>query len=492
MSYHLRILAIDLGTSRVKVGLIDEKLVTVASSSHSYPTLTGEVGQAEQNPAEWLSAIHASVRTIIDSEPTEHIDVVVLTAQMPTLVALSASGLVMGNAITWQDSRADSLVEAQLDESARRRVKELAGTPIDGRYVIPMHVLRNSNESYEPATLLSAKDYLFYEFTGERVTDPSTASGFGNFDLASGGWSEELTSLWGITASLLPRVVDSHFTAPLSRSGATIVPGIAPGTPVMVGAADSVCAHHFINALFENSLSVIDGSSTVIMATINDAASFVEDVLVTPLVDATRRGAEMDLLATGSSIAWLANVLGLTAAQLEELAINHPRRSGNDVVFLPYLAGGEQGAIWRSDISGSINGLTLSASREDLALALYEGIAIETVRCIEVLRSTQNVTNVVSVAAPDSRHFGASLLASLLDVPVVALAQQSPSLVGAARIALEQMTDVTLGLESFDSSILGSLPRLELDYLASFKLKANRYLDMAAQPQTNPSRRDQA
>ena len=481
MSNPLRIIAIDLGTSRVKVGLVDETLTTIATSSHTYPTLTVEPGMAEQRPQDWLNGIRASVSAIFAAVPAQRIDAIVLTAQMPTLVTLDATGASIGNAITWQDSRADAFVEDMLDHGARRRVHEIAGTPIDGRYIIPMHLRRGAAPPHATATLLSAKDFLYFALTSELVTDPSTASGYGNFDLAARGWSDELNELWGIDAKLLPRIVDSHRSAALNDAGAALLPGVPPGTPVVVGAADSVCAHHFITTLFEGSLSVIDGSSTVIMATVHDGATLGGEVLVTPLVDALQRGAEMDLLATGSSIAWLAQLLALTPAQLEDLALSNPRRVENETMFLPYLAGGEQGVIWRSDISGSIDGLSLSTSREDLALALFEGIAIETVRCIELLERSQRIERVVSVAGPQSRHLGASLLGSLLEVPVLALAQQSPSLLGAALVAIEQLGGEEM-VENFNaSSILGSLPLLEPEYHGALAHKAGRYRAVAAQ-----------
>lgn len=476
----MRILAIDVGTSRVKVGLVDENLVTLATSTHAYPTITSDVGMAEQRPQDWLEAINASTKSVLEVVQSARVDAVVLTAQMPTLVALDSTGNALGNAITWQDSRADSLVRDRLDHRARQRVHNVAGTPIDGRYIIPMHLWRRAGTTYEPASLLSAKDYVYFILTSEVVTDPSTASGFGNFDVAEGTWSDELTALWGIDAGLLPRIVDSHDTCALSATGATVLAGVRRGTPVTVGAADSVCAHHFVTTLFEDSVSVIDGSSTVIMASVPTAATVGDEVLITPLVNPSDRAAEMDLLATGSSVAWLARILALSSHQLEELALANPRRADSTLLFFPYLAGGEQGVIWRSDLSGSVNGLTLNASRADLALALFEGIAIETVRCIETLQRAQPRARVVSVSGPGSLHLGASLLASLLDIPVVALTQQSPSLLGAALVALERLSSGTTAESLSARWELGEVPDVEPAYRDALAQKVREYRKMAA------------
>jgi xylulokinase len=431
-----RVLAIDLGTSRVKVALVDETLTWRASASWGYPTRRDPSGRAEQDPTDWLDGVRRCAAAVLaDAGEGPSVDAVVLTAQMPTLVALDDEGGVLDAAVTWQDARADALVEARLDPSARRRVTQVSGAPIDGRYVIPMDLYRAGAGGKPSTALLSAKDYLYFRLTGQRATDPSTASGYGNYDLAARGWSVELSALWGVDPERLPEIVAPSHAGALSSGGAELLGGPATGTPVVVGAADSVCAHHYVNAFFPGAVSVIDGSSTVVIATLSGAAP--PGVLVTPLIEPTERGGEMDLLATGSSLEWLAAMLEVSSDQLEQMALDHPHPETNEVRFSPYLARGEQGALWRNDLTGSITGITLATTRADVALALFEGIAIETQRCLDLLATVGPLEGIVSLAGPTSRHLGAAMVAALSDAPLVALAQQSPSILGAALLALD-------------------------------------------------------
>lgn len=469
----VRVLAIDLGTSRVKVGLVDGALRTLGSSSRAYATVRDAQGKAEQRPADWLEGIRTATREVLAGvDGTSPVDAVVLTAQMPTLVPLSESGDVLGNAVTWQDARADALVQERLDASARERVAAVAGTPIDGRYLIPMELRRLADGDEAAASLLSAKDYVIYVLTGVRATEPSTASGYGNFDLAAATWSEELSRLWGVDATAQPEVVSPNHAIGLGAAGAAVLEGVAVGTPVFVGAADSVCAHHYVTRYFPESASVIDGSSTVIVATLDGPAP--TGVLVTPLVDPRLRGVELDLLATGSSVSWLADLFGTATGPLEEMALAHPQPAANDVVFRPYLARGEQGALWRSDVTGSIEGLTLTAARSDVALALYEGIAFETLRCTRLLASWANLRRIVTLAGPSSRYLGAALLGALSDVPVVAVGHQSPSLLGAALVAFDSLgTPLTEGAHA---PAISELPVIDSAYAAALRQKAERFL----------------
>lgn len=473
----LRILAIDLGTSRLKAGVVDERLQLLASASRSYETISTAPTMAEQRVDDWLDALEGSVRDALAQRPDDAaIDAVVLTAQMPTLVTLDDQHRVLAPAITWQDARADALVADLVGPEARRRLREVAGTPIDGRYIIPMYQHQRRSGGPEAAIIVSAKDFLFLTLTGRALTDPSTASGFASYSLDDTNWSGELLRMWGVAPSLLPAIAPSNTALALTREGARLLPGVDAGTPVYLGAADSVCAHHFVTARFGEAISIIDGSSTVIMATLDSNAQAPASVLVTPLVDGHRFAAEMDLLATGSSIMWLATLLGVSSSDLEALARAHPHPSSNPVTFHPYLAGGEQGALWRSDLSGRIDGLSLTSSTHDIARALFEGIAFETLRCVRVLEPLGRSNRLVSMATPGSLLLGATLLATLASPPVFALGTQSPSLLGAALIVLDELGD-PFELATTAPPELAVTPLADTDAPALID-KARRYLSM--------------
>ncbi len=464
------VLSIDLGTSRVKVGVLDERLRLVGSAAAAYPTVRDGAGAAEQLPGDWLTALRRASREALAAAGASP-DAVVLTAQMPTLVALGGDGEPLGPAVTWQDGRADGLVE-RLAPSARARVEEVSGAPLDGRYLVPMERRRVADGLAPAARLLSAKDYLYDRLTGVLATDPSTASGYGLYDLARGTWSDELLALFGLAAAGLPEVAPSDHAEPLTPGGAQLLGGVAVGRPVYLGGADSVCAHHFVETFFPGAVSVVDGSSSVVLATLTGPRP--PRVLVTPLVDAGALGAEMDLLATGASLAWLAETLGVAAGAVEDLALAHPDPTGLAVTFRPYLAGGEQGALWRSDLAGSIEGLSLTTTRADLARALYEGIAFETTRCLRALAPHARVERVVALTSPKSRALGPALLGAASGLEVTAVGGHSPSLVGAGIVALR-----ALGAGGADLAAPRPSALPDLADAAAVAARAARYLETA-------------
>jgi sugar (pentulose or hexulose) kinase len=104
----------------------------------------------------------------------------------------------------------------------------------------------------------------------------------------------------------------------------------------------------------------------------------------------------MDLLATGSSIAWLADLLGLDSAGLVALAAGANPLTAP--LVLPYLSPGEQGALWDPLLRGAVVGLGLGHGRADLARGLINGIVLESRRCLAVLDETGGFGHSLEVA----------------------------------------------------------------------------------------------
>jgi xylulokinase len=146
----------------------------------------------------------------------------------------------------------------------------------------------------------------------------------------------------------------------------------------------------------------------------------------------------MDLVSTGSAVAWLAGLLGLDGGQERLLALAASATPGaRGVSLLPFLGPGEQGALWDPSLRGSILGLTLSHEPGDLARALLEAITIETARCLDVLDQV-GVSGEVSVSGWASADPLPRWLADVTGrtVRVGANESEDASAVGAALIAL--------------------------------------------------------
>lgn len=436
-------MGLDLGTSGLKGVALDASGQVVARAQSGYPTTRAEPGAAEQDAHAWLAAVEVVVAGLLHTVPGDRWTGIGLSGMIPTLVVTDPSGDPVRPAITWEDARAEAdatVLRSRIDADDLYRS---TGQRVDGRYLLPMAMrLRRLGTLPARATrLFSAKDFLMGWLTGAFVTDPSTATGVGAYDVQTGTWNASVVAAATQDAPRhpleLPDVVASTTRQPL-RASLVGRWGVPKGLPVAVGAADSVCGLLGLGLGTAGDVAYLAGSSTVVLG-VADAVVFDAErrFLVTPLAMGGY-ALEMDLLSTGSAFAWLSQVLGLPdVAALTDLARTVPPDAPGLPVFAPYLAPGEQGALWDPTLTGTLGGLSLSHGRAELARALASGVVVESARCIEVLERACGVgtIHVAGRSAPDPMPQD---LADAVGQDVVVHADTGwHSAVGAARIAAQ-------------------------------------------------------
>ncbi len=439
---------LDLGTSGLKGVAIDGDGRPVARSQASYVTHRPERGASEQDPADWIDAIHAVVAELRASTGDAEWSAIGLSGMLPTLVLIDSNSRPLGRAITWEDSRAEAEGMSLRELVDPDVVYARTGQWIDGRYLLPMLLRLQRIDPHEVAAatmLLGAKDYVHGWLTGEFVTDPSTAAGFGCFDLHTGAWDR--TILWayaelaGAPAPALPAIDVSTSARPLSGEAALAL-GLPAGIPVCLGAADSVLGAHGIGVSRPGQAAYIAGTSTIILGiTDHPVTDDAHRFLVTPMAHPGTFGLEMDLLATGSAVRWLATLLGgLSEAELMQLAST--AEPDEVPLFLPYLAPGEQGALWDPSLTGTLLGLHVGTTAADIARGLIDGIIVESRRCLGVLAEYGAASDVIraSGASASDAWFRQQLAdACGRDVVMTADDEVDGSAVGAALVAAEAL-----------------------------------------------------
>jgi len=436
-------IGLDLGTSSLKAVALDAGGRAVAAAHEGYATARPSAGRAEQDPEDWVAAALTALSTLAAATATARWGGIGLSGMLPTLVTLDSEGRAIGPAFTWEDCRAQveaGEIAAQIGEAA---LYGSTGQPLDGRYLLPLFAWLRRHDpqrASHTAVVCGAKDFLFRRLTGESLTDPSTATGYGCYDLRAGAWSPEVAALAGLATTAgrpgLPAVVASRETRPLLGEIAQTL-AMATRLPVCVGAADSVLAAEALGALTAGSVAYVWGTSTVILGA---SEAPVEDperrCLITPL--AVRGwGAEMDLVSTGAAVAWLAKLLGFGAGgQRRVFAAAAAARDGVVPAALPFVGVGEQGALWDADVRGTLVGLDLSHGPEDVARAMLDGIILESRRCLERLEALGLPRGEIRVSW---RHADPWFCGRLADAGgrevVIGEPSETSSAAGAARLA---------------------------------------------------------
>ncbi|MDA8291271.1 MAG: FGGY family carbohydrate kinase, partial [Actinomycetota bacterium] len=221
---------LDLGTSGMKGVALDGSGRVAARAQCGYPTSRPEPGASEQDPGDWLRATASVLGELASACDPRGWAGIGLSGMIPTLVAADARGEAIGAAVTWEDARADSFATSLEDAVGARALFEVTGQRVDGRYLVPMLLrlleeARGRGRTERPvATIRSAKDHLFAWLTGDLATDPSTATGFGCYDLLGETWSAPVTeaaaALAGGALPELPPIVASTTWSPLQASRA--------------------------------------------------------------------------------------------------------------------------------------------------------------------------------------------------------------------------------------------------------------------------------
>lgn len=387
-------IGLDLGTSGLKGVALAPDGGMVAWGGAGYPTGRPAPGACEQAPQDWIMAVESVAAQLRSTVPARRWRGIGLSAMIPTLVTAQPGGEPAGPAITWQDSRGDARGEQLRERCGGDELYRATGQWVDGRYLLPMFLRLADDEPARAAgtaMLLAAKDYLFGWLTGEIATDPSTASGFGCYRLEPGGWDGEVlaaaASVAGRALPALPPVLPSTTCQALCLEAARRLG--CGRIPVCLGGADSVLGAFGLGVRDPGEVAYIAGTSSVILG-VADRPLFDPShrFLITPLAEPGRWGLEMDVLATGSAIGWLAGLFGTRIDEAGLMALAAGVDPADAPLVLPYLSPGEQGALWDPLVYGTVVGLELGHERRHLARGLVNGILLESRRCLMALDET--------------------------------------------------------------------------------------------------------
>jgi glycerol kinase len=384
MSGEPLILAIDEGTTSTRALVFDLSGSIVASEgaplTQSYP----QPGWVEHDASEIWARTLACVRTVADRVGAAHIAAIGITNQRETVVFWDrTTGEPLAPAIVWQDRRTAPLCERLKAEGLEAEVQAKTGLLLDPYFSATKIAWALENWPAVRAAadagslaLGTVDSYLLFRLTGGRVhaTDATNAARTLLMDLASCQWDDGLVARFGIPRDALPTIVDC--AGPLGET--TLL-----GRPIPVSgcAGDQQAATVGQGCLAHGQIKATYGTGTFVLAqagaTPPASANRLLSTVAWRLGGQAAYALEGSIFTAGSAVQWLRDGLGLiaTAAETEALARSVPDNAG--VHFVPALAG--LGApYWRSDVRGTITGLTGGATRAHLVRACLEAMSQQT------------------------------------------------------------------------------------------------------------------
>lgn len=381
-------IGIDLGTSAVKLLLMDAQGKIENIVSKEYPLYFPHPGWSEQKPEDWWSAVMEGLKELTKDTDKDQIGGISFGGQMHGLVVLDAQDRVIRPAILWNDGRTAKQTDYLNTVIGKEKLSEYTANIAFAGFTAPKILWIREEEPENFARikkLMLPKDYIAYKLSGVHCTDVSDASGMLIFDVKNKCWSKEMLDICGITENMVPQIFESYETV------GNILPEIAEelGFPktvkIVAGAGDNAAAAVGTGTVGDGRCNISLGTSGTIFISSRDFCVDKHNALhAFAHADGHYHLMGCMLSAASCNKWWMDDVIGTQdyageQAQIEKLGENH-------VYFLPYLMG-ERSPHNNPDARGTFIGMTMDTTRADMTQAVLEGVAFAIRDSFEIAKS---------------------------------------------------------------------------------------------------------
>ena len=433
-------IGIDLGTSAVKLLLVDASGYILKSVTKGYNVSFPAPGWAEQDPSEWWDSCLSGLNELLDGMDRSSVVGIGTAGQMHGLVILDENDSVIRKAILWNDGRTAEETEWLNTVVGRDKLSELTANIAFAGFTAPklLWLRKHEPDSFRRIRrIMLPKDYINYMLTGVHSCDFSDAAGMLLLDVKNRCWSNEMLDICGTRKDQLPKLYES------SQVTGTLLPGIAdalglsPDVKVIAGAGDNAAAAVGTGTAGDGSCNISIGTSGTVFITSDRFREDSNNALHSFIhADGTYHLMGC-MLSAASCLKWFCeDILCTEDLAAEQGGITDDMLGRNNVFFLPYLMG-ERSPINDTDARGTFTGLTMDTSRRDMVQAVMEGVAF-------AIRDSFEAAKSLGIDIKKSRLCGGGarsvlwrkILADVLDIPLeIPLAEEGPGY-GASMLAM--------------------------------------------------------
>ena len=429
-------IGIDLGTSAVKLLLVDEKGQIQNEVTKEYPLSFPQPGWSEQDPADWWRAVQHGVLELTEHADKSEIRGIGVGGQMHGLVVLDEQDRVIRPAILWNDGRTGEEVEFLNGVIGKEKLSTLTANIAFAGFTAPKLLWMKKHEPENFARIkkiMLPKDYINYRLTGVHCCDYSDASGMLLLDVQHKCWSQEMLEICCVDESQMPRLFESYEVVGTIHGFVSGALGLPRECVVVAGAGDNAAAAVGTGVVGEGGCNISLGTSGTLFIS---SKTFGVDPN-----NALHAFAHADggfhlmgcMLSAASCNKWLCeDILHTADYATEQSGITEDKLGRNHVFFLPYLMG-ERSPINDVDARGTFIGMTMDTSRADLVQAVLEGVAF-------AIRDSFEVAKSLGIDIPRSRICGGGaksplwrrIFANVLGIPLdMVKTEQGPGYGGA-------------------------------------------------------------
>mgnify|MGYP002671845481 FL=1 len=432
-------IGIDLGTSSVKLLLMEEDGTVKNIVSREYPLYFPHPGWSEQNPADWEKETMQGLKELLEGFDKSKVAGISFGGQMHGLVALDEKDEVIRPAILWNDGRTTKECDYLNQIIGKEKLSEYTANIAFTGFTAPkiLWMRENEPENFKRIKkIMLPKDYLAYKLTGTFCTDVSDASGMLLLDVGNRRWSDEMCEICHITKEMLPKVYESYECVGTVKPEIAEELGLVANVKVAAGAGDNAAAAVATGTVGDGKCNISLGTSGTIFVS-SKKFGVDENNALHAFCDANGAYHLMGCMLSAASCNkwWNDEILQTKDYAKEQEQIK--KLGENHVYYLPYLMG-ERSPYNNPNARATFIGMTMDTTRADMTQAVLEGVAFALRDSFEVAKKLGLKIERTKICGGGAKSpLWKKMIANILNIKVDVLeTEEGPSLGGAMLAAV--------------------------------------------------------
>ena len=432
-------IGVDLGTSAVKLLLMEGSGKICNIVSKEYPLFFPHPGWSEQNPEDWYTQSMAGMKELTEGIDRTQVAGISFGGQMHGLVTLDAQDQVIRPAILWNDGRTSEETDYLNNVIGKDKLSQYTANIAFAGFTAPKILWMKKNEPEKFAKvekIMLPKDYLAYRLSGSFCTDVSDASGMLLLDVKNRCWSKEMMEICGVKEEQLPKVYESWEVVGTLKPEVAKELGFSEDVKIIAGAGDNAAAAVGTGTVGDGQCNISLGTSgTVFISSKNFSVDEHNALHSFCHADGSYHLMGCMLSAASCNKWWAEEILGTKDFASEQATIT--KLGENHVFFLPYLMG-ERSPHNDPDARGVFFGMSMDTSRADMTQAVLEGVAFALRDSLEVAKSLGIKIERTKICGGGAKSpLWKKIIANVMNIKVDVLeVEEGPSLGGAMLAAV--------------------------------------------------------
>ena len=442
-------IGVDLGTSAVKLLLMEGNGKICNIVSNEYPLSFPHPGWSEQKPEDWWDAVVDGIKKLVDGFDVSQVAGISFGGQMHGLVILDENDNVIRPAILWNDGRTTKEVDYLNNEIGKDKLSEYTANIAFAGFTAPKILWVKANEPDNFAKIkkiMLPKDYIAYKMTGVHSCDYSDASGMLLLDVKNKCWSKEMMEICDIREEQLPKLYESYeVTGTLTEEAASVL-GLTTNCKVAAGAGDNAAAAVGTGTVGDGGCNISLGTSgTIFISSKEFGVDRFNALHSFDHADGNYHLMGCMLSAASCNKWWMDEIIGTKDYGKEQEPITDDKLGTNNVFYLPYLMG-ERSPHNNPDARAMFIGMSMDTTRADMTQAVLEGVAFAMRDCYEIAKDLGiNITETKICGGGAKSPLWRKIMANVLNINVnIIESEEGPGLGGAmlAAVACGEYTSV--------------------------------------------------